>query len=308
MTGLFTNNLGKKTLAITIAIILWIIANFEQDIEKNITVDIQYSRLPASLIITNNPPQKLNLRVRGSRTKLAILNTENYAFPINLDEVTKGISKFDIRTDQIRMTGIQIIGLSPAEISVDTDDLVRKKIAVKPNIGIPDIGFKILNDPKVQPGTVSVSGPKQLLSNIKFINTDLVSIEGEKSNFTIEVPLKSPSPLVQINDNPIVKITVDIMETMIEKEFKGINVNYKNFDDVKFDIVDNQNVNLLFRGPYRSIKNLSGENIQVIADAKSIKKMTPKKHRIILLVDYPGDKDINLVSIKPEYVEINVKK
>lgn len=308
MTGLFTNNLGKKTLAITIAIMLWIIANFEQDIEKNITVDIQYSRLPANLIITNNPPQKLNLRVRGSRTKLAILNTENYAFPINLDEVTKGISKFDIRTDQIRMTDIQIIGLSPAEISVETDELVKKEIAVKPNIGIPDIGFKILNDPKVEPDTVSVSGPKELLSNIKFMNTDLVSIEGEKSNFTIEVPLKSPSPLVQINDNPIVKITVDIMETIIEKEFKNINVNYENFGDINFDIVDNQNVNLLFRGPYRAIKNLSGESVQVIADAKSIKKLTPKKHRIILQVDYPGDKGINLVSIKPEYVEINVKK
>ena len=308
MSGIFTNNLGKKTLAISIAIILWIIANFEQDIEKNITIDIQYNRLPADLIITNNPPQKLNLRVRGSRTKLAILNSENYAFPINLDEVTKGISKFDIRTDQIRMTGIQIIGLSPADISVETDYLVEKKIPVKPNIGIPDIGFKILNEPQVKPDKVTVSGPKEHLSNIKFINTDLVSIEGEKSNFTIEVPLKSPSPLVQIKDNPIVKITVDIMETLIEKEFKGVNVNYINFGDMKFDTVNNQNVNLLFRGPYRAIKNLSGENIKVIADASSIKNLSPRKHRLNLQVDFPNDKNVNLISIKPEYVEIVIKK
>lgn len=307
MAGILMNNLGKKTLAITIAVILWIIANFEQDIEKNIAIDIQYSRLPADLIITNNPPQKLNLRVRGSRTKLAILNTENYAFPISLDEVTKGVSKFDIRTDQIRMTDIQIIGLSPAEIIIETDYLVEKNVAVKPNIGIPDIGFKILNEPEVEPETVNVSGPKSLLSNIKFINTDLVSIEGEKSNFTIEVPLKSPSPLVQINDDPIVKITVDIMETIIEKEFKGISVNYENFGDAKFDIVNNQNINLLFRGPYRAIKNLSGDNIKVIADANSVKKLTPGKHRINLQVNYPEDKDINLDSIKPEYVEIIAK-
>lgn len=308
MPEILMNNIGKKTLAITIAVILWIIANFEQDIEKNITIDIQYNRLPADLIITNNPPQKLNLRVRGSRTKLAILNTENYTFPINLDEVTKGVSKFDIRTDQIRMTDIQIIGLSPAEITVETDNLVEKNVAVKPNIGIPDIGFKILNEPKVEPETVTVSGPKSLLSNINFINTDLVSIEGEKSNFTIEVPLKSPSPLVQINDNPIVKITVDIMETIIEKEFKGINVNYENFGDVKFDILNNQDVNLLFRGSYRAIKNLSGDNIKVIADANSIKRLTTAKHRINLQVIYPEDKDINLVSIKPDYVEIIAKK
>ena len=308
MTGIFTNNIGKKTLAITIAVILWIVANFEQDIEKNVSIDIQYNRLPASLIITNNPPQKLNLRVRGSRTKLAILNAENYVFPINLSDVSKGVSKFDIRTDQIRMTGIQIIGLSPAEISVETDDLVKKEVAVKPNIGIPDIGFRILNEPRVNPKKVNISGPKDLLSNIKFINTDLVSIEGEKSNFTIEVPLKTPSPLVQINDNPIVKITVDIMETIIEKEFKGVGINYVNFGDAKYEALKNQNVNLLFRGPYREIKNISSENIKVIADANLLKKLSPGKHKIQLNVEYPGNKGINLVYIKPDFTEINIGK
>lgn len=307
MTGIFLNNIGKKSLAITIAIILWIIANFEQDVEKNISIDIQYNRLQPDLIITNNPPQKLNLRVRGSRTKLAILNTENYAFPVNLDEVSKGISKFDVRTDQIRMAGVQIIGISPAELVLEIDDLIEKDIAVKPNIGIPDIGFKILNDPNVDPKSVTVKGPKKLLSNLKFINTDLVSIEGEKSNFTIEVPLKPPSPLITIKDEPIVKITINIMETIIEKEFKEINISYENFDNLSYDIINSRNVNLLFKGPYRLIKSLSSENIKVLADANSIKNKSSKKHRLKLMVSYPTDEGIILQSVKPDYTDILLK-
>jgi len=62
MKDYLTTNIGKKVLAITLAIILWIIANFEQDIEKNIEIDIQYNDLSPNLIIKSAPPESLNLR------------------------------------------------------------------------------------------------------------------------------------------------------------------------------------------------------------------------------------------------------
>jgi len=116
MKDYLTTNIGKKVLAITLAIILWIIANFEQDIEKNIEIDIQYNDLSPNLIIKSTPPESLNLRIRGSRTKLSILKTENYSYPISLNKVASGVSKFNIRTEQIRIPGVNIISLSPSEI------------------------------------------------------------------------------------------------------------------------------------------------------------------------------------------------
>lgn len=149
MKEYITSNIGKKVLAITIAIILWIIANFEQDIEKNIEIDIQYNDLSPNLIIKNNPPESLNLRIRGSRTKLSILKTENYPFPISLNKVGKGVSKFEIRTEQIRITGVQIIGARPSEVELEIDDLITKNIKIKPIIGLPDIGFNVAGTPKI---------------------------------------------------------------------------------------------------------------------------------------------------------------
>lgn len=304
MKELLLNNIGKKVLAISIAIILWIISNFEQDIVKNISIDIRYDSLPKELIITNIPPEKLNLRVRGSRTKLSILRTDNYSFPINLSKVNEGLSKFDIITEQITIPGIQIIGLSPSEIKVETDTLITKIIKVNPNIGIPDIDFELVGLPRVDPKSVKISGPKSLLSKLEYIDTDLVSIEGEKTNFTIEVRLKTTSPLINLLEDEKVKITVDIKETIIEKEFKNININFKNFDDIKYKVLSDQDISLLFKGPYRKIKNLSSGNIEVIADAKNLKSRKPNKYSIKLDVEYPGIEEIVLDKINPENIEI----
>ncbi len=308
MKDYFTTNIGKKILAITLAIILWIIANFEQDIEKNIEIDIQYNDLSPDLIIKSAPPESLNLRIRGSRTKLSILKTENYSYPISLNKVASGVSKFNIRTEQIRIPGVNIIGLSPSEIKLEIDHLITKKVKINPKIGLPDIGFNVVGTPKVQPSSVKISGPKSILSELQFINTDEVKIEGEQTNFTIEVPLKTNSPLLKIlSDDEVVKITINIQETIIEKEFKKLGINIIDIENMNYKILGKQSVDLLFEGPYSKIKELSSEDIKVTASAKGITSKRGIKHKLSLQVDYPNKEDIRLVRITPITIDVQIK-
>ena len=308
MKEYITNNLGKKILAITLALILWIIANFEQDIEKDIEIGIQYNDLSPELIIKNGPPETLSMRIRGSRTKLSILKTDNYSYPISLSNVKKGISKFNIRPQQIRIPGVQILGLSPSEINVEVDDLITKKIKIKPNIGLPDIGFEVIGSPSVDPKSVKISGPKSILSKMDFIYTDEIKVEGEKTNFTIEVPLKTNSPLLTLeNNNNVVKITIDIDETIIEKEFQELGINIINTDNKVIEIIGKQTVNLLFRGPYSKIKELSSDDIEITSSVKELKVQPNKKQSIKLSVVYPYSDEIKLEQITPNSIDILVK-
>ncbi len=308
MKDYLTTNIGKKVLAITLAIILWIIANFEQDIEKNIEIDIQYNDLSPNLIIKSAPPESLNLRIRGSRTKLSILKTENYSYPISLNKVASGVSKFNIITEQIRIPGVNIISLSPSEIKLEIDQLITKKVKINPKIGLPDIGFSVVGKPKVKPSSVKISGPKSILSELKFIHTDEVNIEGEQTNFTIEVPLKTNNPLLKILSNEeIVKITINIQETIIEKEFKELGINIIDIENKNYKILASQSVDLLFKGPYSKIKELSSEDISVTASAKSITLKRGSKHKLSLQVDYPNNEDIRLERTTPITIDIQIK-
>ena len=64
----FFKNFGKKTIAVVIAILLWIVANLQFDIEKTFNIPVKYTNLNPDLIITNNPPDEISYKIKGPRT------------------------------------------------------------------------------------------------------------------------------------------------------------------------------------------------------------------------------------------------
>ncbi len=137
----FFKNTSKKLFALIIAIALWLVANLQTDVKKNVSVDVNYANLPPGLILANNPPAKLNLRVIGPRSQLSSITPENFIFTIDLSNVATGMSKFEILTDQIKPPqDVQVTGISPAEIKVDIERLVQKEVTITPSIGEPNTG------------------------------------------------------------------------------------------------------------------------------------------------------------------------
>lgn len=288
---------------------LWFVANMEQGVERNYPVAVTYENLPSGLIIVNKPPEKLNITARGSRGKMASISHKNLRYSIDLSTASAGISKYEIHTDQIKVPtrGIQVVGITPAEIRIDVDKVARKKVAVRPVIGPPDSGYQIVSEPKADPKKVKVKGPKRFLSNLKSIPTDTVSLAGAKSKFTIEVPLLPP-PLVDVLKKDKVKVTVDIKEIISVKEFKNLSVEFVNFDKLNYNTPkENYKSDLVFEGPYDVIKDLKSDDIKVYVDGAGLnRKLKDKRQSLEVNVSYPYGDRIALKKKKPERISISL--
>ena len=304
----FLNNIGKKVLALVIAISLWLVANLQHDVEKNIAIDVNYANLPPGLVVVNNPPEKLNLRVRGPRSQLSSISSKNMLFTIDLSNVSIGMSKFEIGTDQITPPrDVQVTGISPAEIKIEADRLAEKKVKVEPSIGPQEVGYEIIGKPEVTPSTTRIEGPKNLLEKINSITTDPVSVKGEKSKFTIEVPLRSPYSLVNIIGENTVKVTIDIQEKTLEKEFNDLNISYINFDDYEYETNGNISTELAFEGPFSIINSLSSNDIELYVDGNDIIKSNQnKRHTLKVSVNYPYKDILKLKKQSPKTIEIKL--
>ncbi len=309
LKNLLFKNLGKKTLAVVFALALWFSANMEQDVEKGISIDMQYNNLPSDLVIMNEPPQTLNLRVRGPRTQLSSLSPRDIIFTFDLANASYGVSKFEINTDQINSPkGVQVIGVSPAEIEIDVDKVIEKEAEVKPIIGLPDTGYEVVGEPKVVPSDIKIRGPKKIVSQIESISTDLVSTTGVKSSFTIEVPLRS-YPRVDILGGGFARVTVNIKERIVTKEFKGLNINIINFNGVKFEPRGALKAELVFEGPYSIIKDLNSNDINVFINTDKLRRNSKQKiQRLKVNVDYPYKESLILTKQVPEEIEIRLEK
>jgi YbbR domain-containing protein len=310
--SLFLKNRGKKILAVAFAVALWFSANIEQDVERGVSAEVNYLNLPADLTIMNDPPQTLNLRVRGPRTQLSSLSPRDMVFTLDLSHATPGVAKFEIHTDQIKPpSGVQVIGISPAEIRIDIDKIMEKDVAVKPAVSIPDTSYEIVGAPTITPSKVRIRGPKRIVSQIESVSTDLVSTAGVKSSFTIEVPLKAP-PGIEILERRFARVTVNLQERIVVKEFKDMNISLLNSDGVQFEPLEPLKAELVFEGPYRIIKNLNGDDIEVSVDASKLKQNPGQKvQKLKVSVNYPYKENLTLKKKVPDEIQVilnNIKK
>jgi len=306
--NLFFKNVGKKILAITIAVFLWFVANVEHDIEKSLSINVNYLNLPSDLVIVNKPPEKLNIRIRGSRTQLSSISPRSIAFTVDLANVSPGLSKFEVQTDQIKTPrGVLVTGITPAEIKVDIDKLMVKEVDVKPVIeGPADTGYEVVGVPTVDPSKVEIRGPRSIVSKVERLNTDTISVAGVRSKFTIQVPLKPVNPLVDVVKDEIVRVTVDIQEQIVEKQFKNIDIKLVNFDDREVEPLGPMKAELEFEGPYSIIRDLSSDDINVYVDGHNLKNSQLNRVELEIDVSYPHPELITLKKKIPKVVEVKL--
>ena len=95
---LFFQGLTKKTIALTLAVLLWVFTNFDLDVEKDIRIPLHLSGLPEELIIVNNAPENVDLSLRGPRNLLSSFAFSNKSIPVDLQKMERGIIKIDLKT------------------------------------------------------------------------------------------------------------------------------------------------------------------------------------------------------------------
>lgn len=303
----FFKNFGKKIIAVIISILLWIVANLEFDIEKNFYVPVKYTNLSEGLLVTNNPPKEVSFRVKGPRSELSTLTSSNSLITIDLSGFNTGVSNIQVQTDIMNLPReIDVISVSPSQISLDIDKLITKNVKINPVLDEPDKGYVIATEPKLSPTNVEIKGPEKYIKNYATIDTNPISLKGEKSNFSIEVPIQLPSSLVSIEGSNLVKVTVDLKEENLEKEFNNLNISFKNFNGLDYKTLDKTKAMLIFDGPYSLINDLNSNDIEVYVDAKDLINDNRGNHKLRVRVDYPNPNDLNLNKLSPEIIEIKI--
>jgi hypothetical protein len=102
MAPVSSRNLGLKLLSICIAALLWLVVAGEHVVERVLRVPVELQNLPTDLEVVSNPPDTVEVRVRGSSGALGRLGPGQIAAVI------------DLRTAR---TGRRLFHLTPAMVS-----------------------------------------------------------------------------------------------------------------------------------------------------------------------------------------------
>ncbi len=205
-------NWQLKVLAVVFAVVLWLFVVGERKAEIGLIVPIELTSIPPGTIVAADVEREVQVRVTGPQTLLASLSP---------DQVKVSVDVSAARPDQpirVRVTpsavtlpgGIDLVRLTPPEISVRVEPITRRRVPVAASIvGAPEKGLHVTGW-RAEPAEVEIVGGAEAVSRVRAVETADVDVAGAVQDVVRDVPLEAPTAGVRVDGPSVVRLHVRI--------------------------------------------------------------------------------------------------
>lgn len=298
----FTENLHLKILSLLIAIFLWAIVSGERNAEWSYLLPIETLNQPEELIITNNVPSFLDVRLQGAHSFIKNLNPKDMAVNLDLGELKAGSNIYPLTAELIKAPrGAIVTRINPPYITIEAEKLVRKKVLIKADIkGTPSEDY-FIESIELIPSSIEIIGAESEAKEVTSLKTTPVQIEGIKNDIQFEATVDTRGRKIILTNNDPVRINITVKEVMSKLEIKGIlpeviNASYKT-------TIKPHKINIRIEGPKSLIAKLGESGVRANLDALDLQPGIYKKE-----VDFVLPEGVRLLRSYPKTLQVKVSK
>jgi YbbR domain-containing protein len=198
------DNLGLKLLSVFLAVFLWAVVLGEQKVEVTVNIPLELN-LPHNLVLANDPPDTLEVHLRGPKTLVTTLAAREVVLNSVPTKFVEGENIITIQRDTIRVPrGIEVQEVNPRRIRLVMEALVEREVEVKPHLeGAPAEGFAV-RAVTTSPARVKIVGPRSELRRLTQVSTLPIRLDGQAASFSIRVMLEPLGQQIRFQgDTPI---------------------------------------------------------------------------------------------------------
>jgi YbbR domain-containing protein len=215
-----------KVLSVVVAIILFVFHRMGDLQERFISVPLKLE-LSGGLVPSIPYPRNIRVTLRGDANSIFPVAESDIEAYLDLSAYREpGIYKAPV---QIRKKGTALevvsieIGVDPAEISVELDVKTSKTVPVVPDFQgtTPENGFELV-DYVLEPNRMVIDGPLHMIGSVVELNTDSVDLRNRTMDFTLQLQVVSPDPLITIRGDGITEFRAFVGESIMIRSFDNL--------------------------------------------------------------------------------------
>ncbi len=300
-----TKNWEIKLLSLTFAIILWFFVVGEEKAEVGFSIPLEIVNVPQHLVIANDIPNSIIVRVYGPRSMVRALASQSKPKLVDLKGYTAGDHIYRFTPDSLNLTGnIKVIRIQPSQIHIILAPLVTREIPIRPVIkGRPAPNYRI-EGITIKPRSIDISGPKNEMERLKYIKTMPIYLNNTSSTITRKVELDFGS-LHCTTSEATSEITVTVKIAPKISTIKINHVQVKMTPQYTNSHIWPRQVSVIVEGPITKLQSLDPSNINVFVPA-SPNKLSPGIHYITLKAK--PMQGIIIKKIIPKEVRVTIKR
>ncbi len=291
-----------KLLALLLALAAWFAVGSEERTETTLQLVLELTNVPKHLMVTNEIPSQLEVRVQGPRSVIRELTTDKLHKQIDLSGAKPGTHTELLTPNSLNFPrGVVVTRIRPSALSIALDQALIRRLEVQPVIkGSPAPGFEV-GEVVLTPKEALVRGPKSDINQLKFINTIPIDINKLSSSITRDVELDFQNlPLTYLDSQPLVA-KISIKPKLQTKTFNNIIV-VPNGATGPLRL-DPSNVSITVRGPVTNLEVLRQEDITARINLRNLKAGL---YEAKVAVDLPNG--LELLKVSPEKLSVRLMK
>jgi YbbR domain-containing protein len=306
LPGKLPKNLILKLVSLFFAVFLWYFVVGEDKVDITLYVPLEITNLPQNLVISNQFRKQLEVTVNGPRGLVRSISGQHTTRPVDLSNVKPGNHVIKNTPESIKLpNGIQIQNIRPANITLTIDRLVKKSLPIKPVLeGKPAPGYEVAAFIP-EPSALELTAPATILEEETFLPTKPIDIAGRKNNFTAEVSLDVRDEITELIGEPGISVNVRIKETLVDREFHNIPVEFTHAAQRTTYRLDHHHVDIKTSLPYHlADKDAREFQFQAILDADQL----PAGNHELPVRIVPSSPDIKVIKVEPPTIKIRISR
>ena len=228
LRAILTENVGLKAMSLVVAVFLFSVVRGAEDAQRSVLVDVVAVLPPPSepRILTSDLPAKVRLTLRGSRSLLNSVRTDDLGpIQVDLSETRAAVYYFDAEQFPVP-AGVEVTQVSPDALSLAWAARTQRVLPVEPRLdGRPGAGLMVVGDPHVRPATVTVRGPEPDLATLDRVLTEPISLASlSVGRIERRVALARLGAHVEIVDDGDVTVQIEVAPEIAERAVPRLDV------------------------------------------------------------------------------------
>jgi YbbR domain-containing protein len=272
---IFVQDLGLKLLALAISLALWYGVTGQR---TPTTIRVPHVplnfRLPNETEISNDPRGEVEVALTGNKNALDAINVRDLIVNVDVSDLKPGEYNVILNPERVTMglpDGVHYGDIQPNNVVLRLEPRIERELEVEVRYsGNPADSYQ-LHSITATPDKVKVRGPASHIDPLQKAQTEVISLEGRKEDFTL------PQVAVEINDKKVdlidafVSVQVLIEEKPIVKTFTNVSVQAPPGTQTT-----QKTVTAILSGPPSLLNKLSATDIRIVLEADTNGALKPR--------------------------------
>lgn len=212
MKSVLLDNLGWKLLSLALAFLLWLTFVSTPEVATSVSVVVEFQDIPTGLEIVSALPERVQLQVQGSATKLDAFDLSRMAVVLNLRDVHgPGERTYTLDYHTVRLPfGVRLIRAVPGQLHLVFERRTSREVPVRVRFSRPLPHPYRMGHQEVQPPRLTILGPESRVREVEFAETDPIELplKAGESEFRVNAFVRDPQ--VRFATPPVVRVRVTL--------------------------------------------------------------------------------------------------